>query len=448
MPSIDQPAFVNHALADSVGRVFHSGGRVYRAILPDAAGDVRRMFDSGMLDALAEAGLFPRSAVTDLMLEGYAMVVEHAPITPPVYPYEWSFGMLRDAALAVLRLNRIARGFGYQTMDCHGFNVMFDGVTPKFVDLGSFRPASPTGQWLAHDEFLRYYLYPLMLWAEGSPFLARQTLLNDVDMLPHAEFILCRLPLLRRLPARMRGLAARAYLRWQRARLSSLEALEARVGRLRRAGDGRWSAYHAAYFGQSGRVAAGARYERVIELINSRGGEIRSTVEVGGNAGALSDLIRRRTAVERAICTDYDEGAIDALYTRQLGAAEGGRAVVPMVLNFLYPISGGEGAPVAERIRSDAVIALALLHHIVLGQRVRIDYALDMIGRYSRRFALVEFMPLGLWDGSRPADVPAWYTAEWFEAAFTRRFRLISKDELEPNRVLYFGEHLNPPGEG
>lgn len=448
MATITQPAFVNHALADAVGRVFHSGGRIYRAVVPEAEADVRRMFDSGMLDALADAGLFPRSRVTDLALDGYAMVVEHAPIAPAIYPYEWSFGMLRDAALAVLRLNRIARGFGYQTMDCHGFNVLFDGVTPKFVDLGSFRPAGPRGHWLAHDEFLRYYLYPLVLWADGSPFLARQALLNDVDMLPHAEFALWRVPVLRRLPGRVRGLAVRAFLSRQRARLSGLDALEARVRGLRRPGGGRWTDYHARYFDQSGQIAAGGRYERVIELINTQGPDIRSTVEVGGNAGALSALIMQRTAVERAICTDYDEGAVDALYARQSAAAGSGRAVTPMVLNFLYPISGGEGEPVGARIRSDAVIALALLHHIVLGQRVRIDYALDMIGRYSRRFVLIEFMPLGLWDGSRPPDPPAWYTQEWFEAAFSRRFRLISKEALEPNRVLYFGEHLNPPGAG
>lgn len=375
------------------------------------------------------------------------MVLEHEPIAPAVYPYEWSFTMLRDAALAVLAVNRIARRHGYQTMDCHGFNVMFDGVTPKFVDLGSFRPAAASGRWLAYDEFLRYYLYPLVVWSDGSPFLARQMLLNDVDMLPHAEFVQYLFPFLRRLPLRLRAQATRAFLKYQRMRLPSIEALEARVSTLNRTGSSsRWNAYHQTYFGRLGEVAAGGRYERVVELIKAQGDALRTTVEVGGNAGALSALILQRTAVERAICTDYDEGAIDALYARQRDAGPGGRAVVPMVLNFLYPISGGEGRPVAERIRSDAVIALALLHHIVLGQRVRLDYALDKIGRYSRRFVFIEFMPLGLWDGSRPPDVPAWYTSEWFEAAFSKRFRLLSKETLEPNRVLYFGEHLEPRG--
>lgn len=53
-------------------------------------------------------------------------------------------------------------------------------------------------------------------------------------------------------------------------------------------------------------------------------------------------------------------------------------------------------------------------------------------------------MPLGLHDGKTGPKVPDWYHEEWFAEEFRRRFDLVERIQLEPNRVLYVGKLRAP----
>src|SRR6266404_2365481 len=94
--------FLRPSAVDKVGRVFAWKNDLFRAIYPEAAPQVRQFFSSGCLDALARRGLFPGSEITEHTLAGFAFVVKHKTVPVVTYPHEWSFDMLRDAALAVL----------------------------------------------------------------------------------------------------------------------------------------------------------------------------------------------------------------------------------------------------------------------------------------------------------------------------------------------------------
>jgi hypothetical protein len=97
----------------------------------------------------------------------------------------------------------------------------------------------------------------------------------------------------------------------------------------------------------------------------------------------------------------------------------------------------------AERFRSDAAIALALIHHLLLKPPFYdVGAILESIGRYSYRYVFIEFMPLGLHDGQSSPPVPEWYTIEWFRTAFARHFEFVGEEQLEPNRVLFIGKLL------
>ena len=93
-----------------------------------------------MIESLVSNGRFPESRITDYSLDGYGLVIEHENIYPVTYPYEWTFELLKDAALAVLETNLIAQRYGYETVDAHGFNVLFDGSKLKFIDLALENP--------------------------------------------------------------------------------------------------------------------------------------------------------------------------------------------------------------------------------------------------------------------------------------------------------------------
>jgi hypothetical protein len=77
---------------------------------------------------------------------------------------------------------------------------------------------------------------------------------------------------------------------------------------------------------------------------------------------------------------------------------------------------------------------------LILTQNLGISYVLDVIARFSRKFVLIEFMPLGLHDGISAPPVPSWYNENWFRAEFASRFDIIERRQLEKNRVLYVGK--------
>ena len=136
-------------------------------------------------DELSEKGLFPRSRISDHTLEDFALIVEHEPLPYVTYPFEWSFDMFRDAALAVLGVSEIAARYGWGLKDCHPYNVIFDGIRPQYVDMGSFVPAVSVSSFQYSAEFLACYWRPLSIWAAGD-HLAQRIISSAHVMMPLA----------------------------------------------------------------------------------------------------------------------------------------------------------------------------------------------------------------------------------------------------------------------
>ena len=65
-------------------------------------------------------------------------MLEHERIPFISYPYEWTFDMLRDAAVLHLELLLAALEEGLTMKDGYSFNVQWRGATPTFIDVGSF----------------------------------------------------------------------------------------------------------------------------------------------------------------------------------------------------------------------------------------------------------------------------------------------------------------------
>ena len=92
-------------------------------------------------------------------------MLEHERIPFVTYPYEWCFGMLKDAAALQLDLldRAITESLGAQGRDAVQRPV--DGTKPVFVDVGSFERLRGNEPWVGYRQFCCLYLYPLMLTA-------------------------------------------------------------------------------------------------------------------------------------------------------------------------------------------------------------------------------------------------------------------------------------------
>jgi hypothetical protein len=146
--------------------------------------------------------------------------------------------------------------------------------------------------------------------------------------------------------------------------------------------------------------------------------------------------LAERLNLERIILTDYDENALNAAYIKFKHLNN--KNVHTALLNFMFTPSLKE---TALRFNSDLVIALAVTHHLLLTGKFSLGAIFDRLKLYSKKYVMVEFMPLGLWAlGSNIyPEVPSYYTVNWFRDEFKKNFILIAEEQLEENRVLFFG---------
>jgi len=446
------------------GRVFRWNGKLLRAIRAEHSKVVSQLFASGLIDVLVKEGCFVPSQIADYTIDGFDLVIEHQLVDVVSYPREWCFSMLKDAALLILKINEIANGFGYQTKDCHGYNVLFVGEKPVYIDLGSFTPfCAKESTLLSLDEFLRSYYYPMKIWASVGDVWGKKAVPRPSISLDTEDYLRCRWPIFRWSIADLVGGAVskiykvssctdelffetrKRYPAWKAylgeccrrigRSLGSIHKLRRSVQRLnRRAHKTPWSDYHDSFALQNGEMVLTPRFQYVTDLLISL--NVSSVLEVAGNQGILSRALKRKNPGLLVTCTDADEAALDKGYCVSKKESLG---VNWAVLNpFFAELATVEESP-ALRFRADAVVALALSHHLVLTRGLRLEWILDLLDHYSCNYLLIEFMPLGLYAGPTSPPTPAWYTQEWFQKEFEKRFNLISCTRLEENRVLFVG---------
>src|SRR3546814_1056173 len=111
---------------------------------PAAAANYEAARESRCVAALVERSLLIASQEVDKAVlgaqgAGATYVIEHPKIAFVSYPYEWSFSLLKAAALLHLDLHLAALEHGMTLSDASAYNVQFLGPRPLFVDLLSLR---------------------------------------------------------------------------------------------------------------------------------------------------------------------------------------------------------------------------------------------------------------------------------------------------------------------
>ncbi|MFN3530587.1 MAG: hypothetical protein ACK417_11750 [Bacteroidia bacterium] len=456
--------------ADELGRVFIYQNMIFRGIYPHKVADTRALFDSGLIQELVKQGLFPRTYITEHEMEGFGLIIGHERISPVIYPSGWSFDMLKDAALLILRINMIAGKYGYQTIDGHGYNILFKHGKPVFIDLGSFiqNTENPKG-WIAYEVFLKSMYAPLRIMASGNLFMGRALLLLGTRLLPHYSYYQYISPLYRlvnpfwlenylttyhklkafthysegeiqqRAPKKLKRL-----LLWlKKNKLNpfdrvNLKKWEKRILQLKPKMQGtQWGDYHEQFLNEDGSLKSTPRFDKIADLVRER--NIPRVLEVGANQGLFSEILLDRAGVQEIIATDYDEKAVNKMYLR---LRETQKAISPAVLDIVSTIWGNYGREVSLRYRREAVIALALTHHVTITQKVPFEKFIRDLADFTSSYLFIEYMPLGLYSGdeSKTPPLPDWYTEENFVDAMSKYFDIEHREQLEINRILFIGK--------
>lgn len=464
MPGVFEKSLLS--LGDAAGSVYFSDSRVFRAISNRAELDVRELLGSGLIDELVAKGLFPKTQVSDVTIGESALVLEHERIAPVTYPFEWSPEMLRRAALCILQVNSIANKYDYELKDAHPYNVVFKGSKAIFVDFGSIKKRQSDFGWAAYLQFLAYFYFPLKVRAQGRIETFKRLFLLKISIGEIASLSGGLLQILGQtgcaiffkvissykngmaidedqIRARFKNKVVRGLARFLLKssllpfRSVSMEQLKHRISSITISPMTPWAKYHetSGYCSVDGAIALSQRLEQIRLIIANL--KPQSIMEIGGNQGALSRELARLNSSEIVICTDYDMDAIDSLFLK-LGPNE-------KICTACFDFIGEEWQLLANerpaRLRAEMVVALAITHHLVLAQQYDIDAVFDSLLSFSRKYLIVEFMPLGLWDGANGPVVPKWYSESWFEKTLASRCKILEKVTLEANRVLYVAMH-------
>jgi len=165
-------------------------------------------------------------------------------------------------------------------------------------------------------------------------------------------------------------------------------------------------------------------------------------IDLGANTGRFSRLAANYADV--VIAQDIDHNAIDELYN-QLKSGEPA-AILPLVQDLANPSPGlgwaqSEREGLLQRGEVDVLLALALIHHLAIGNNLPLDSIMRFFAALARH-VIVEFVPRGDSQVDRMLatreDIFDDYSAEHFEAAAAPLFEVEAKQPLVGSkRVVY-----------
>src|SRR5512138_1154052 len=156
---------------DPSGFLFSRDGVLYRQINRKYEQEYTRLMESGLYDKLVKAGLLiPHVEADQAPAEkdagGGAYKILQPECVPFIsYPYEWSFGQLKDAALATLSIQRRALKQGMSLKDASAYNIQFVRGKATLIDTLSFELYQEGQPWVAYRQFCQHFLAPLALMA-------------------------------------------------------------------------------------------------------------------------------------------------------------------------------------------------------------------------------------------------------------------------------------------
>ena len=390
------------------------------------------------------------------------LLIEHEPIGFPSYPYEWAPEMLEAAGMLTLEMNGRLLDDGCGLKDATPYNIMFRGPAPVFLDVLSCEQRVATDPlWMAEAQFQRTFVLPLLAHRHLGIGL-HQTFLTHRDGVEPDELyrVLGWRRCLRRplfgcvmMPALLSRRAATSTRLYEPQTVSDpdkasfvLRASYERAGRaLRRAApparDSRWTGYM--HDANNYRPDQFARKEQFVDAALASHAP-RRVLDIGCNTGHFSLLAARRGASVVAI--DYDEAVVGQVWTR---ARAEGLDILPLVVDLSRPTPATgwrnrEAPSFLDRAagRFDLVLMLAVVHHLLVTERVPLEDIVTLASELSRDLVVVEFVsPEDSMFKALARGRDALYrglTREAFERACQRRFDILGTDHTDgTHRWLY-----------
>jgi ribosomal protein L11 methylase PrmA len=415
------PSRIGSSFRDPSGYLYRREGVLLRQVQERYRPHYEHLKSSGLYAALTAEGLLvphEERPLAEADGPGAAFVLRPELLPFISMPYEWCFAQRQAAALLTLRVQELALAHGMMLKDASAFNVQFRGVQPVLIDTLSFERYEDGAPWVAYRQFCQHFLAPLLLQARldvrlgallrqyldgipldlASALLPRRSWLSPAVAMHihlHARSI-AQHAATEGAQAGSRRDAAATGSTAPRTRVSRA-GLEGVLGSLRGAVAGlswqagtEWGAYEETHnYDAAGRAS---KQGLVAEFL--RAAAARRVIDLGANAGEYS-RVARDAGAELVIAADGDPMAVERGFRRLRESGEAG--VHPLLVDLTNPAPAqgwnhGEWPSLAARGPFDAVLALALVHHLAIGNNVPLVGVAAMLATLGRQ-VIIEWVP-------------------------------------------------------
>lgn len=450
---------------DRQNQVVHQGDDVYRFIDSHALADWNQLKSTAFFgQMIEERKLIDTSRINEtegLFLSSYdtewAGALKHERVSFISYPYEWSFGMLKDAASLSLEILQHALDERMILKDASAFNVQWFGARPLFIDIPSIQSHEPGEPWSGYRQFCEMFLAPLMLQAYKDVGF-HSWLRGSVDGIPVEEFArlisvrdLARAGVLKhiylqsklqsgyadadddvRTELRTSGFNSEMIKTNVRGLVHLVDELEWNRSR------SQWSNYTATHSYAEDDLHRKHDFVRRASIHHHR----KLVWDLGSNTGTFSRIAAE--SADYVIAMDADHLAVERLY--QLLKLDGPGNILPLVSNVVDPSPAigwrlQERKTLEQRGKPDLTLCLALIHHIVIGANVPMESFIDWLADLGSDL-VIEFVtrddPMVQKLLRNKEDIYWDYDLAYFEQCLSKAFSVEERDELaHGNRILY-----------
>lgn len=360
----------------SAGQFLRNNGDIYQALPPSAVQRMQRLLKLSFMERMIAAELLPELEIISASKLDFEKklschhLLKFQNVSLITYPWEWSFDMLKDAALAQLTLLGSLLENGYNLTGGHATQMTYARGKMKFMDPLSIREYKAHDGWNGYGDFYEQFLLPLL--SSRVPF--QEARVDSASMRPEqAQTLLFR----RSDPSESDGLQryhSGAFHRKLKTGAIPIQELKNMLKAMREfiAGlerplsprEQHWASYPElnTYSAEDRKI----KKEFVARGLSRLGA--RGVVDLGANTGEYAALAAQTCA--EVIAVDLETSCIDRLYQiiRADKRLQNITPIVADILNPFYKILASENSAVAlmSRLKTDAFLALALIHHITI----------------------------------------------------------------------------------
>lgn len=442
---------------DPSGNIFISEGELYRGVNPIYFNEYHSLTKSGFYKKMFEKGLL----IPHVEVEANENYITIKPEIIPFfsYPYEWSFGQYKHAALHTLKLQKYCLQNGYTLKDATAFNITYHKGAPVFVDSLSFDIYKEGEPWRAYKQFVMHFLAPLVLAKYYGNDMLKQ-LIQYIDGVPLQKAAKL-LPFSARFSPVVYTniiLAAKYDSKYssdnsgkeksisisKQSQIKILDSLYNYIKDLSLNEKTQWKDYYSItnYDAEA--------FEFKKQVVSKWHGLIKASkvVDFGGNDGTFSRVLKDN--VSEILVTDIDPNAVNQNYSQVLKNKE--TNILPLVSDLLNPAPGigfnnKERQSLQLRIKEnkfDMSLALALIHHISLTGNVPFEMSAAMFASLTP-YLVIEFpdredswVSFLLQSKREFAGHFDYYNKQNFEKAYFELYEVIEQQAI-PNthRTMY-----------